>query len=171
MQNFTTFASADSTLPRESFCRRGRHLDREAVYLRVWPGNYREVPTVLELASASYEQAGLLMLASDRLCRVRKNLVRTRRRRIALGRRCSEPDRLRRWPVRRQQKFDWRYSPMKFCWRSQIAARKPPQKSGDDDSGMIVPEDDSSVDSTELLPPGQDAMIHDSDELALPPPS
>ncbi|TWU65546.1 hypothetical protein [Crateriforma conspicua] len=45
------------------------HLDREAYHLRL-AGNYREIPNVLELASAAYTEAARTDLAARRLCRV-----------------------------------------------------------------------------------------------------
>lgn len=56
-------------IAKGEYLQAGRHFDREAENLRL-AGNYREIPTSLELASASYEQAGLVDLAADRLCRV-----------------------------------------------------------------------------------------------------
>ncbi len=60
-------------IAKGEYLQAGRHLDREAENLR-WAGNYREIPTALELASAAYQQAGQLDLAAERLCRVARIL-------------------------------------------------------------------------------------------------
>ena len=60
-------------IAKGEYLQAGRHLDREAENLR-WAGNYREIPTALELASAAYQQAGQLDLAADRVCRVARIL-------------------------------------------------------------------------------------------------
>jgi hypothetical protein len=60
-------------IAKGEYLQAARHLDQEAMKLR-WAANYREIPTVVELASAAYEQAGLPESAADRLCRVARML-------------------------------------------------------------------------------------------------
>ena len=60
-------------LAKGEYLQAGRHLDQEAENLR-WAGNYREISSVLELASAAYQQAEQPALAADRLCRVARVL-------------------------------------------------------------------------------------------------
>lgn len=60
-------------IAKGEYLQAGWHLDSEAVNLRL-AGNYREIPGALQLAAAAYEQAGLLELAADRLCRVARVL-------------------------------------------------------------------------------------------------
>jgi hypothetical protein len=55
-------------IAKGEYLQAGRHLDHEAESLR-WAGNFREIPGVLELAAAAYEQGGLRSLAADRLGR------------------------------------------------------------------------------------------------------
>jgi tetratricopeptide (TPR) repeat protein len=55
-------------IAKGEFLQAGRHLDREAESLR-WAGNFREIPGVLELSAAAYEQSGMLSLAADRFGR------------------------------------------------------------------------------------------------------
>ena len=59
-------------IAKGEFLQAGRHLDREAESLR-WAGNFREIPGVLELSAAAYEQSGMLSLAADRFGRLRES--------------------------------------------------------------------------------------------------
>ncbi len=55
-------------LAKGQYLQTAAHLDREALYWRQ-AGNYRQIPDVLGLAAAAYEQGGRFDLAADRLCR------------------------------------------------------------------------------------------------------
>ena len=60
-------------IAKGEYLQAGAHLDREADNLRS-AGNYREIPTALELAAAAYEQSGRNDLAAERLTRVARIL-------------------------------------------------------------------------------------------------
>lgn len=61
-------AAAMIDLAEGQFLQAAAHLDREATHLRL-AGNYREIPGVLKLSAAAYQQVERFDLASDRLCR------------------------------------------------------------------------------------------------------
>lgn len=66
-------AAAMIDLAEGQFLQAAAHFDREVTHLRL-AGNYREIPEVLKVSAAAYQQVERFDLASDRLCRAARCL-------------------------------------------------------------------------------------------------